>query len=543
MYRMSSAGSWQPPRVSNLTHAALACAWPAMALSALLLLPFLHTPFTIDDPLYLAEAQHVLEDPFHPLAFDVVWSFDVETRISNLAHGGIAEPFFLVPTVLAGNAEWVAHLTGIVALAIALFTTALLALRLGLDRRGATIAALLAGSAPAVMGMAGTAMPDIPAMMYTILGMERFLAWRDGRKWHQCLLAAVWLSLAALTRMQTILFLAPAFVFLLDGISAPEIRSSFRTGWTRFAPVAAVLFVVPAAIWLAADPLALTDAITIQQTHSSLRPILSNVLAFFAHWFLMVPFTISWLLLRWRGISWRLAVLAIVGAAIVASRFGWAAFVAAATALVFTDILLDAIRRRDRAQLALGLCLLPALPLAIYVHLPCKYIVPSIPAAAILMARILPAARPAARRWLPAAAIAASLAVSLLVLIGIRDLARAQRRAAQELVAPRVLAGERVWFTGHWGFHWYAEAAGAQPAVWLGDVPQPGDTVVVSKIDAYLFVKKWTNKRIIGRFTYDNPGRVMDQNAGAGFFSNSYGYLPWVWSKGDANVFEIWKIE
>src|ERR1039458_7608832 len=173
MYRMSSAGSWQPPPAGNLARTALACAWPAIALSALLLLPFLGTPFTIDDTLYLAEAQHVLEDPIHPLAVDVVWSLDVETRVSTLSHGGVAEPFFLVPTVLAGNAEWVAHLTEMVSLAIALFVTALLALRLGLDHRGATIAALLAGSALAVVGMAGTAMPDIPAMMYTALGMAR----------------------------------------------------------------------------------------------------------------------------------------------------------------------------------------------------------------------------------------------------------------------------------------------------------------------------------------------------------------------------------
>jgi hypothetical protein len=52
--------------------------------------------------------------------------------------------------------------------------------------------------------------------------------------------AVVWLALAALTRIQTILSPAPIFVFLVDNISAPEIRSSFRSGGTRFAAVAAV---------------------------------------------------------------------------------------------------------------------------------------------------------------------------------------------------------------------------------------------------------------------------------------------------------------
>lgn len=540
---MSSAWSLQPPRHINLKLTALGCALPAIALAALLLLPFLGTPFTIDDPIYLAEAQHVLEDPLHPLAFDIVWSFDIQTRVSNLSHGGLAEPFLLVPTVLAGNAEWVAHLTEILLLAVALFATALIALRLGLDRRGATIAALLAGAAPAVIGMAGTAMPDVPAMMYSVLGLERILAWRDQRKWPQALLAAVWLSLAALTRIQTILFLAPAFVFLLDGITWPAVRTSIRNGYQLFIPLAAVLLIVPSAIWLAADPLADTDPVAIHQTYSSLAPILFNACAFFAHWVVMIPFSIAWLLLRWRNIPWQIWMVALMGAVVVALKFGWVSFVAAAGAVALYDLLFQAVRHRDRDQLALGLCLFPALSLAYYVHLPCKYIVPSIPAAAILLAGMLPSARPAVERWLTGAALAASVAVSLLVLVGTRDLALAQRQAARELVAPRVQAGERVWFTGHWGFQWYAEAAGAQPAVWLGDVPQPGDTVVVSLIDQGPFVQKWTQKSVVARVTYDHPGRVMDKHAGAGFFTNGYGWLPWVWAKGDANVFEVWKIE
>jgi 4-amino-4-deoxy-L-arabinose transferase-like glycosyltransferase len=542
MYHMSSAGLPRLP-AGNPSRTALACAFPAILLGALLLLPFLKTPFTIDDPLYLAEAQHALEDPLHPLAVDIVWSFDVKMRASSFSHAGVAVPFLLAPAVLAGNAEWVAHLTELICLAIGLFATSLLALRLGLDRRSATIAALIAGSAPAVIGMAGTAMPDVPAMMFTVLGMERIVALRDGRKWHQGLLAVLWLTLAALTRLQTIFFLAPALVFLLDGISLPELRSSFRTGAVRFLALAAVVVLVAAAVWITTEADPPTDIIAFHQTAASVRAFLGNVCAFFAHWLLTVPFTVAWLLIRRRKIPRSLAILAMVGGTIVALQFGWVGFALAATALAMCDLLFDAVCRQDRIQLGLGLCLLPALSLAIYLHLPCKYIVPSIPMAAILMARALPAASLSTQRWLPAGAVLASVGLSLLVLLGIRDLARSQQLAAKELVTPRVLAGERVWFAGHWGFHWYAEAAGARPAVWLGEVPQPGDTVVVAAIDDYFFARNWQSKQVTGRFPYDSAGRVMDRRAGAGFFSNGYGYLPWAWSKGEANVFEIWKIE
>ena len=133
--------------------------------------------------------------------------------------------------------------------------------------------------------------------------------------------------------------------------------------------------------------------------------------------------------------------------------------------------------------------------------------------------------------------------MSLLVLTGTRALAQTQRLAVQDLIVPRIQAGERVWFAGHWGFHWYAQLAGARPAVWEGAVPQPDDLVVVSEADSPVFARRWTRKQVIDRVAYDIPGRVMDSSKGAGFFSNEFGYLPWVWSNGKTNVFEVWKVE
>ena len=52
--------------------------------------------------------------------------------------------------------------------------------------------------------------------------------------------------------------------------------------------------------------------------------------------------------------------------------------------------------------------------------------------------------------------------------------------AVEKLIAPRVAAGENVWFVGHWGFQWYAENAGARPVSLSTQFPAAGDTVVVS---------------------------------------------------------------
>ena len=59
-----------------------------MALAAILLLPFLNTPFTIDDPIYLSEARQVLEHPLQPQAFDIVWSNDLKQHASRILPGG-----------------------------------------------------------------------------------------------------------------------------------------------------------------------------------------------------------------------------------------------------------------------------------------------------------------------------------------------------------------------------------------------------------------------------------------------------------------------
>jgi hypothetical protein len=517
-----------------------------MVLAALLLLPFANTPYTIDDPLYLREAQHTLADPLHPQAFSMVWSTDLNLRVSQILPGGIAVPYLLVPTALAGCAEWVGHLTQFMLLLAALWATALMALRLGLDFGRTRAAALLTAACPTVLGMAGTVMPDIPAMMFVILGMERVTAWRDQRKWHQAVLATVWLALAALTRTHAILILAAAFVLLLDGITADEIRASFRSFPARFLPVLltpVVFFMVSA---VTADGEAESENILTSMLHlpGGLSLVVQNACAFLAHWLLVIPLTIPWLVLRFRQLPTMLVMTGLLGAPVLSLGLGWVAFAAAATSVVLADILWDAIKRRDRVQLALWLWLLLAVPIVIYVHLPSKYLLPSVPAAAILVVRLIPLARRETTRWLLPATVAWGVILGLLILLGTRDLAATQRGAVAELITPHVKAGERVWFAGHWGFQWYAELAGASPVTLQPPMPVPGDIIVVSEIDLPRFPRTWSARQVLQHVTYPNrAGRVMDLQSRAGFFSSIFGYLPWTWGSGEANRFEVWRVQ
>ena len=148
----------------------------AVALAAILLVPFWNKAFTIDDPTFLAGAAHVLRDPLHPTAFEMVWTSPYRLRASVAFPNSPVMYWLLTPVILGDGAEWIAHLTQLVMFACGICATTSLALRLGLTSRQARRAALLLAATPAAAAMAGTATPDITAMTFGVLSMERFLA-------------------------------------------------------------------------------------------------------------------------------------------------------------------------------------------------------------------------------------------------------------------------------------------------------------------------------------------------------------------------------
>ena len=55
---------------------------PAAAVALAVLLPFLGKAFTIDDVTFLLQAKHILRDPLHPTAMDMVFH-GVRLRLSH----------------------------------------------------------------------------------------------------------------------------------------------------------------------------------------------------------------------------------------------------------------------------------------------------------------------------------------------------------------------------------------------------------------------------------------------------------------------------
>ncbi|MDT8069353.1 MAG: hypothetical protein ROO76_14400, partial [Terriglobia bacterium] len=135
-------GRVAPRALSAVT--VLACAWPALLLATVCLLPFLNKPFLIDDPHFLTMARQIIKHPMHPMDFDICWNaIDSCTKAYLLTPGNALMGYVLVPTVLGGAHEWMAHLTQLVLVWIAVVAMTSLIFRLGWDRWHATAGALL----------------------------------------------------------------------------------------------------------------------------------------------------------------------------------------------------------------------------------------------------------------------------------------------------------------------------------------------------------------------------------------------------------------
>jgi hypothetical protein len=176
--------------------------------------------------------------------------------------------------------------------------------------------------------------------------------------------------------------------------------------------------------------------------------------------------------------------------------------------------------------------------------MPSKYLVPSAPAAAIVVARRAMQTSPRLARALIGATVAAGLALGVLVIRADAAFADLGRRAAAELIVPSVAAGHNVWFAGHWGFQWYAEKAGARCLTETPPLPLSGDLAVSSRNTFGYAIGFFPQRKLLATLEDTTPGgRIMSKKLGCGFFSNTWGYLPWAWGDDVLDRFDLWQLE
>jgi hypothetical protein len=520
---------------------------PGVLLALVCLVPFLNKAYTIDDPWFLLEARQILKTPLQPMSFGICWMQN-ETclvRAANLGAGTVQGlmGYLLVPVMLGGGAEWIAHLLQSLLACLAVLEMVRLALRLGFERVQAAAAGLLLTAVPPFLPMASTAMPDIAALTLGLSGIERLLAWKDEQRWHQAAIAGLALGLAPYARPHVALLMPLGALWLFNEFQVRKALAQLRRQAYLWTPV-----LIAACILMAVNLLTRDRG----PAHASANILVGsenlprNLYAYFLYLSFPIPFTVVQLAIHWRRPSLLVASAIPVLFMLFAPRSlappAWqtAAALYGLTALI--QMIYHYVRLRDRIGLLLSLWLLIPVPAVIYVHLPIKYLVPVLPAIVLIIVRTISiAAKPPAFAAY-GALILGCAGFSCVLLRADADFAEYGRRAAAELIAPHVAAGEKVWYGGEWGFYWYAQEAGARISKPGEPGPNPGELLAVGLMEGGdRTLKRFPNRELIDSRRYDSPhGRTVGY--GGSLYSNGFGYTPWVWNPETTNDYQLWRI-
>jgi len=274
-----------------------------------------------------------------------------------------------------------------------------------------------------------------------------------------------------------------------------------------------------------------------------------NLYAYLIYFSLPIPFTAVWLAYHWRKAPLLVLLPAVPFLTLHFMLFSsqslledWPKFTALYSLVALSHMIYRCLRETDRLGLFLGLWLLIPLPAIIYIHLPIKYLVPVLPAIVLILIRILPPLNTPRAVSIYGALMLVCTAYSCLLLRADADFAEGGRRASEELIAPHVAAGEKVWYSGYWGFYWYAEKEGAK--IYNPDQPgpKPGELLAIAVVEGGKTARDhFPNRDLVDSRHYDSPhGRTVEY--GGGLYTNRHGLAPWVWNPKVTNDYELWRI-
>jgi uncharacterized membrane protein YhaH (DUF805 family) len=534
--------SHSPPKIS--AAAVLACAWPALLLATVCLVPFLNKPFLNDDPFFLTQARQIVQHPLHPMDFTICYDSGLGcAKAYAQTPGDALMGYVLVPTILTGAHEWTAHLTQLVFVWIAIVAMTSLIFRFGWDRWHATAGALLLVAIAPFMPMASTVMPDILGTTLAILAMERLAAWKAEQKWRQCAYAAIALGLAGFARPHLALLLPLAAFYLLDSADPREVMAQFRRRFWMWTPVLAGGGLLLAVIAITRENnLAINPPASVR----GIQYIARNLRTYLVYFAFPFPLAACWLASRLKARLWRAPVILAAATALIGilhpdhPLFSFLALVGLGMGL---DLLFVGLDKKDHNDLFLLLWILIPLPIVYYITFSSKYCLPCIPAVILLCFRRM---KPFPIRFSRAAAIAviaASTVYSVLILRSDDEFARFGRDAMYALIQPHVAAGEKVWYGTESCSYWYAPLAGATKVLPDGPQPMPGDFLVLDRLEGgYPDWIHISHRTLVATITHKYRfGRTM--GAGVGLYNNGSGFWMWGFGVDKNDRFELWRID
>ncbi|MFZ0430448.1 MAG: glycosyltransferase family 39 protein [Acidobacteriota bacterium] len=533
--------------------------WAVVLVLGLLYLPFLGQAFHIDDRIYLEIADNILEKPLHPYDYPAVFEGISAPDAASHSHLPLTSYYLAGVRLLAGDhIEWLDHLAFLVFPLLAAFATYDLA-RFFVERRLA--AALLVVASPAFLVLGHTLMPDVPMLAFWTLAVSRFLRILSGEggrgDWIALTIAVLAVSFMSLLAAGLLLLIAAGLLLKrLGGETIPRGR------W-----------------WLVlAAPLILWGLWYLRAYWHYDRFVLINTLL---HMDKRDAF--DWALFGTKGLSFVLDLGAVflcplvlwygfagtvrtrVGLLVFLLSFvpfftfvtGWpwvqtflfALFFSSGLLVVWEFVLLA--RETDVATRILALWFFGILAAALLLFYAgsARYALLALPPVTIVWVRRLErrVKDPYFLRNLVWAGVVITGLYALLPAIADHRYADVYRDATRELVQKYQAPGRTVWFTGEWGFRYYASRSGARLLRRVGTDAKTGDII----LKPYL-ASPWVTlydgdqgcRLLEQRIVHEPfPVRMLDYSSHAGFYSTGWGILPISWSSGENwewfNVFEV----
>jgi Dolichyl-phosphate-mannose-protein mannosyltransferase len=531
------------PALSSGGNAYRRDAFLVAGITVILLLPFVGKALHMDDPLFLKAARQIWSNPLDFYGFRVNWYGTEQPMWEVTKNPPLGSFFIALAAGLGGWSELALHLAFLLPAVAAALGTLFLARRFCAHPVVATLAAI---ATPAFLVSSTNVMCDVLLVALWVWAVELWIRGLERGRPSLLVLAGLLIALAALTKYFGVALVPLLFV---DGL----VRTR-RPGWWAAALLVPIVALAGYQIWtrnlygrgLLSDAAAYSTLIRFRSGPVLSAKIVAGLsfaggclapLIFFASrlWrvrTLALAAACGVLLVAAARLAVPAKTLGVTGAGslVQLTLFGLAG--AGVVALAASDVW----PRRDADSILLGLWVFGTLLFAVLFNwaVNARSLLPAAPAVGILIARRLER-RPGqllGGRFLPAAPLAASIALSLAVAWADWRLADAGRTAAAFLSASGNPAGT-LWFEGHWGFQHYMEARGARALDWRRSRLGRGDRVVIPIDNAN--VVALPADAVVHRAIRDFPVlpflATLSPRLRAGFYLDEWGPLPFAFGR------------
>ena len=527
--------------------------WEALAVAALAtlpLLPFLQTAVSVDGPVFVQVARQILESPADPLGFEMIWDPTAAEAARFNRNPPLLSYWLALWIGVFGEREWVMH-------AALLPFPALAALAfLGIARRlcePALAPVLLLLTTPAFLVLATTLMLDVPLLACMLLAVYALLRSREGEgaRWQ-------WLSGGAAA--------AAGLVKYVGFSTAPLLAVGALLLLPRPSGALVRLLLPPLVLWGAwgAATTALYGSVHFLGSadvvaDKNLEPaefwnqLVSTPIYYGCA--LLFPILL-WAVTLARG---RQAAGLAVGGLLLGTLCVWgvlpdgepsrrypidveesvfAALGFAGAFLLWVRALEPGRWRRLGVEAFLAIWLVGLLIFTAFLnwHVNAADALLAAPPLLLLLFRdeVL---RPGPR--LVAVCVAVMLPLSLLLAAADAVQSNAYRSAAERIDAEIGVQPGARWSVGQWGLQHYLGRVGFEPVVppmygrselavddWVATARNISQMDIDVNLSRYRMRRAW-----VWQETSWLPLRTTNPDAGAGFYSHHYGYLPFAWSR------------